>query len=152
MSGGKAIEFLAKRGNRLQFDLRPPMQRAKNCDFSFTGLQHIADKIIMQKEREEGMFLSSQVKEKCSLGCCLKIPVCLRHREGSGPVIGCRHRRCSAAHSCLPHCQEDTPCPSVLPAERLVTSEQRCPGRFLFSCLRIMYIYHCLFFFSQGFN
>lgn len=55
MSGGKAIEFLAKQGNRLQFDLRPPMQRAKNCDFSFTGLQHIADKIILQKEREEGI-------------------------------------------------------------------------------------------------
>ncbi|XP_054977783.1 tRNA N6-adenosine threonylcarbamoyltransferase, mitochondrial isoform X1 [Sorex araneus] len=65
MSGGKAIEHLAKQGNKLCFDIKPPMQRAKNCDFSFSGLQHVIDKIIMQKEREEGIekgqILSSAV-------------------------------------------------------------------------------------------
>ncbi|XP_027627366.1 probable tRNA N6-adenosine threonylcarbamoyltransferase, mitochondrial isoform X1 [Tupaia chinensis] len=55
MSGGKAIEHLALQGNRFHFDIKPPMQRAKNCDFSFSGLQHIIDKIIMQKEKEEGI-------------------------------------------------------------------------------------------------
>nr|XP_004660318.1 probable tRNA N6-adenosine threonylcarbamoyltransferase, mitochondrial isoform X1 [Jaculus jaculus] len=55
MSGGKAIEHLAKQGNRLCFDIKPPMQRAKNCDFSFSGLQHVVDKIIKQKEKEEGI-------------------------------------------------------------------------------------------------
>lgn len=55
MSGGKAIEYLAKQGNRLHFDIKPPMQRAKNCDFSFSGLQHIIDRIITQKEKEEGI-------------------------------------------------------------------------------------------------
>ncbi|XP_019317639.2 tRNA N6-adenosine threonylcarbamoyltransferase, mitochondrial isoform X1 [Panthera pardus] len=55
MSGGKAIEHLAKQGNKLHFDFKPPMQRAKNCDFSFTGLQHVIDKIITQKEKEEGI-------------------------------------------------------------------------------------------------
>ncbi|KAM6177632.1 tRNA N6-adenosine threonylcarbamoyltransferase, mitochondrial [Rhynchocyon petersi] len=55
MSGGKAIEHLAKQGNKLHFDLKPPMQRAKNCDFSFTGLQHVVERIIMQKEKEEGI-------------------------------------------------------------------------------------------------
>ncbi|XP_036175986.1 probable tRNA N6-adenosine threonylcarbamoyltransferase, mitochondrial isoform X5 [Myotis myotis] len=55
MSGGKAIEHLAKQGNRLRFDLTPPMHRAKNCDFSFTGLQHAVNKIITQKEKEEGV-------------------------------------------------------------------------------------------------
>ncbi|KAM4836119.1 tRNA N6-adenosine threonylcarbamoyltransferase, mitochondrial isoform 1-T2 [Thomomys bottae] len=55
MSGGKAIEHLAKQGNRFHFDISPPMQRAKNCDFSFSGLQHVLDKIIMQKEKEEGI-------------------------------------------------------------------------------------------------
>uniref|UniRef100_A0A8C6FJA8 N(6)-L-threonylcarbamoyladenine synthase n=1 Tax=Moschus moschiferus TaxID=68415 RepID=A0A8C6FJA8_MOSMO len=55
MSGGKAIEHLAKQGNRLHFDFQPPMQRAKNCDFSFSGLQHVIDKMIMQKEKEEGI-------------------------------------------------------------------------------------------------
>ncbi|XP_053454348.1 tRNA N6-adenosine threonylcarbamoyltransferase, mitochondrial isoform X3 [Nycticebus coucang] len=63
MSGGKAIEHLAKQGNRFHFDIQPPMQRAKNCDFSFSGLQHVINKIITQKEKEEdiekGQILSS---------------------------------------------------------------------------------------------
>ncbi|XP_060033565.1 tRNA N6-adenosine threonylcarbamoyltransferase, mitochondrial isoform X3 [Erinaceus europaeus] len=54
MSGGEALEHLAKQGNKLSFDLKPPMQRAKNCDFSFSGLQHVVDKLVMQKEKEEG--------------------------------------------------------------------------------------------------
>uniref|UniRef100_A0A8C6GF50 N(6)-L-threonylcarbamoyladenine synthase n=1 Tax=Mus spicilegus TaxID=10103 RepID=A0A8C6GF50_MUSSI len=55
MSGGKAIEHLAKDGNRFHFTINPPMQNAKNCDFSFTGLQHITDKLITHKEKEEGI-------------------------------------------------------------------------------------------------
>jgi N6-L-threonylcarbamoyladenine synthase len=59
MSGGKAIEHLAKQGNRFHFDISPPMQHAKNCDFSFSGLQHVIDKIITQKEKEEGIFFKN---------------------------------------------------------------------------------------------
>lgn len=55
MSGGKAIEHLAKEGNRFHFTINPPMQNAKNCDFSFTGLQHVTDKLITHKEKEEGI-------------------------------------------------------------------------------------------------
>ncbi|XP_004452595.1 tRNA N6-adenosine threonylcarbamoyltransferase, mitochondrial isoform X2 [Dasypus novemcinctus] len=55
MSGGKAIEHLAKQGNTLPLDFKAPMQRAKNCDFSFSGLQNIVGSIIMQKEKEEGI-------------------------------------------------------------------------------------------------
>lgn len=74
MSGGKAIEHLAKQGNKLHFDFKPPMQRAKNCDFSFSGLQHVIDKTIMQKEIEEGIFLISKVGQISNVGLCLKIP------------------------------------------------------------------------------
>lgn len=31
------------------------MQNAKNCNFSFTGLQHVIDKLIQRKEKEEGI-------------------------------------------------------------------------------------------------
>ncbi|XP_033086775.1 probable tRNA N6-adenosine threonylcarbamoyltransferase, mitochondrial isoform X1 [Trachypithecus francoisi] len=55
MSGGKAIEHLAKQGNRFHFDIKPPLHRAKNCDFSFTGLQQVINKRIMKKEKEEGI-------------------------------------------------------------------------------------------------
>lgn len=73
MSGGKAIEHLAKQGNKLHFDFKPPMQRAKNCDFSFTGLQHIIDKTILRKEKEEGIFLNSKIGQISNSGLCLKI-------------------------------------------------------------------------------
>ncbi|XP_037706102.1 probable tRNA N6-adenosine threonylcarbamoyltransferase, mitochondrial isoform X2 [Choloepus didactylus] len=55
MSGGKAIEHLAKQGNKLHLEIKPPMQHVKNCDFSFSGFQSITDRIIMQKEKEEGI-------------------------------------------------------------------------------------------------
>ncbi|XP_028621588.1 probable tRNA N6-adenosine threonylcarbamoyltransferase, mitochondrial isoform X2 [Grammomys surdaster] len=55
MSGGKAIEHLAKEGDRFHFTINPPMQNAKNCDFSFTGLQHVTNKLITHKEKEEGI-------------------------------------------------------------------------------------------------
>nr|CAC14666.1 putative sialoglycoprotease type 2 [Homo sapiens] len=73
MSGGKAIEHLAKQGNRFHFDIKPPLHHAKNCDFSFTGLQHVTDKIIMKKEKEEGIFLISKVEQINIPGLCLKI-------------------------------------------------------------------------------
>lgn len=74
MSGGKAIEHLSKQGNKLHFDFKPPMQRAKNCDFSFSGLQHVIDKTIMQKEKEEGIFLISKVGQISNTELYLKIP------------------------------------------------------------------------------
>lgn len=74
MSGGKAIEYLAKQGNKVHFDFIPPMQRAKNCDFSFSGLQNVIDKIILQKEKEEGIFPINKVGQISNPGLCLKIP------------------------------------------------------------------------------
>lgn len=74
MSGGKAIEHLAKQGNRFHFDIKPPLHRAKNCDFSFTGLQQVTNKRIMKKEKEEGIFLISKVEQINVPGLCLKMP------------------------------------------------------------------------------
>lgn len=124
MSGGKAIEHLAKQGNKLHFDFKPPMQRAKNCDFSFTGLQHVIDKIITQKEKEEGIFLICRVGKISNPGLCLKTPIRFcRDPEGANPVFGCTHCCCSTAHNSVPHCKKNTSCHSVLQAERFVISK-----------------------------
>lgn len=32
------------------------MQQYRNCDFSFSGLQSLVNKAILQKEKEEGTF------------------------------------------------------------------------------------------------
>ncbi|NXE45651.1 OSGP2 protein, partial [Casuarius casuarius] len=55
MAGGKAIEHLAQTGNRQQYKFRVPMQHYRNCHFSFSGLQNLVNKVIIQKEKEEGL-------------------------------------------------------------------------------------------------
>ncbi|XP_024053846.1 probable tRNA N6-adenosine threonylcarbamoyltransferase, mitochondrial isoform X1 [Terrapene carolina triunguis] len=65
MSGGKAIEHLAQQGNRLHYELRAPMRHHRNCNFSFSGLCFNATRIIMQKEKEEGIF-QSKIHTNCT--------------------------------------------------------------------------------------
>ncbi|XP_019378634.1 PREDICTED: probable tRNA N6-adenosine threonylcarbamoyltransferase, mitochondrial isoform X1 [Gavialis gangeticus] len=55
ITGGKAIEYLAQKGNRLNYNLKPLMKHHVNCNFSFSGLQTNVTKLIMQKEMEEGL-------------------------------------------------------------------------------------------------
>ncbi|XP_043931118.1 probable tRNA N6-adenosine threonylcarbamoyltransferase, mitochondrial [Protopterus annectens] len=55
MSGGQAIEHLAKEGNRLMFELKLPMSQNLDCNFSFAGLRNQVNQIISKKEKEEGI-------------------------------------------------------------------------------------------------
>ncbi|KFP19891.1 hypothetical protein Z169_07086, partial [Egretta garzetta] len=73
MAGGKAIEHLAQTGNRQQHSFRPPMQQYRNCDFSFSGLQNLVNKAIMQKEKEEG------IQEGEILSCVKDIAAAVQH-------------------------------------------------------------------------
>ncbi|XP_009888434.1 PREDICTED: probable tRNA N6-adenosine threonylcarbamoyltransferase, mitochondrial [Charadrius vociferus] len=73
MAGGKAIEHLAQTGNRQQHLFRLPMQQYRNCDFSFSGLQNLVNKAIMQKEKEEG------IQEGAILSCVKDIAAAVQH-------------------------------------------------------------------------
>ncbi|KFU99205.1 hypothetical protein N340_12128, partial [Tauraco erythrolophus] len=73
MSGGKAIEHLAQTGNRQQHTFRLPMQQYRNCDFSFSGLQNLVNKAIIQKEKEEG------IQEGEILSCVKDIAAAVQH-------------------------------------------------------------------------
>ncbi|KFW08816.1 hypothetical protein N326_07293, partial [Eurypyga helias] len=73
MVGGKAIEHLAQTGNWQQHTFRLPMQRYRNCDFSFTGLQNVVNKTIIQKEKEEG------IQEGEILSCVKDIAAAAQH-------------------------------------------------------------------------
>lgn len=55
LSGGQAIELLAKDGDRTKFRFRTPMGQTHNCCFSFAGLRNQVTMAIMKKEAEEGM-------------------------------------------------------------------------------------------------
>ncbi|KAM6348475.1 tRNA N6-adenosine threonylcarbamoyltransferase, mitochondrial isoform 2-T3 [Alca torda] len=73
MAGGKAIEHLAQTGNRQQHTFRLPMQQYRNCDFSFSGLQNLVNKVIIQKEKEEG------IQEGEILSCVKDIAAAAQH-------------------------------------------------------------------------
>ncbi|KAM9189105.1 tRNA N6-adenosine threonylcarbamoyltransferase, mitochondrial isoform 1-T3 [Mergus octosetaceus] len=73
MAGGKAIEHLAQTGNRQQYTFRLPMQQIRNCDFSFSGLQNLINKTIIQKEKEEG------IQEGELLSCVKDIAAAVQH-------------------------------------------------------------------------
>ncbi|KAF1613365.1 putative tRNA N6-adenosine threonylcarbamoyltransferase, mitochondrial, partial [Eudyptes chrysolophus] len=73
MAGGKAIEHLAQTGNRQQHTFRLPMQQYRNCDFSFSGLQNLVNKAVIQKEKEEG------IQEGEILSCVKDIAAAVQH-------------------------------------------------------------------------
>ncbi|KAM6466960.1 tRNA N6-adenosine threonylcarbamoyltransferase, mitochondrial isoform 1-T1 [Liasis olivaceus] len=55
MNGGRAIEILAQQGNILQYKFRIPMQRYRDCTFSFAGLQSEIVRTISKEEAAEGL-------------------------------------------------------------------------------------------------
>ncbi|XP_070331986.1 tRNA N6-adenosine threonylcarbamoyltransferase, mitochondrial isoform X2 [Odocoileus virginianus] len=93
MSGGKAIEHLAKQGNRMHFDFQPPMQRAKNCDFSFSGLQHVIDKMIMRKEKEEGIEQGQILSSAADIAAAVQHTVaCHIAKRTHRAILFCKQR------------------------------------------------------------
>ncbi|XP_027023725.2 probable tRNA N6-adenosine threonylcarbamoyltransferase, mitochondrial isoform X1 [Tachysurus fulvidraco] len=55
LSGGQAIEVLAKEGDRLRFGFKPPMGQNYDCNFSFAGIRNQVTMAIMKKEKLEGI-------------------------------------------------------------------------------------------------
>lgn len=61
LSGGQAIELLAKDGDGKRFNLRTPMGHLYDCCFSFAGLKTQIMRTIKKMETEEGMEVSLNV-------------------------------------------------------------------------------------------
>ncbi|KAM9486098.1 tRNA N6-adenosine threonylcarbamoyltransferase, mitochondrial [Clarias gariepinus] len=55
LSGGQAIELLAKDGDRLQFQFKSPMGQQYDCNFSFAGVRNQVTIAIDKKEKQEGI-------------------------------------------------------------------------------------------------
>lgn len=61
LSGGQAIELLAKDGDRKRFNLRTPMGQIYDCCFSFAGLKTQIMRTIKRMETEEGTEVSLMI-------------------------------------------------------------------------------------------
>ncbi|XP_058510804.1 tRNA N6-adenosine threonylcarbamoyltransferase, mitochondrial [Solea solea] len=73
LSGGQAIELLAKNGDKTKFPFRTPMGQTHDCCFSFAGLRTQVNMAIMKKEAEEG------VEEGTLLSCVGDIAAATQH-------------------------------------------------------------------------
>ncbi|XP_030066440.1 tRNA N6-adenosine threonylcarbamoyltransferase, mitochondrial [Microcaecilia unicolor] len=74
MSGGQAIEHLAQQGNSLHCEgFKLPMARYPDCNFSFSGLRNDVNRLILRKEKEEGL------QEGQLLSCAADIAATVQH-------------------------------------------------------------------------
>ncbi|XP_029559324.1 tRNA N6-adenosine threonylcarbamoyltransferase, mitochondrial [Salmo trutta] len=77
ISGGQAIELLARDGDRLKFLFKPPMGAHYDCNFSFAGLRNQVTMSIQKKEKEEG------VEQGTLLSCVNDIAAATQHTVAS---------------------------------------------------------------------
>lgn len=77
ISGGQAIELLARDGDRLKFLFKPPMGAHYDCNFSFAGLRNQVTMSIQKKEKEEG------VEQGTLLSCVNDIAAAMQHTVAS---------------------------------------------------------------------
>lgn len=73
LSGGQAIELLAKDGDRKRFYFRTPMGQTYDCCFSFAGLRNQVTNTIDKLEAEEG------VEKGTLLSCVNDIAAAAQH-------------------------------------------------------------------------
>ncbi|MBN3314512.1 OSGP2 protein, partial [Atractosteus spatula] len=77
LSGGQAIEHLAKQGDRLKFYLKSPMGQHLDCNFSFAGLRNQVTQVIIKKEEGEGVQMGQM------LSCANDIAAAVQHTVAS---------------------------------------------------------------------
>lgn len=73
LSGGQAIELLAKDGDRKRFFFKTPMGQMYDCCFSFAGLRNNITMTIMKEEEKEG------IKQGTLLSCVNDIAAATQH-------------------------------------------------------------------------
>uniref|UniRef100_A0A673AU94 N(6)-L-threonylcarbamoyladenine synthase n=1 Tax=Sphaeramia orbicularis TaxID=375764 RepID=A0A673AU94_9TELE len=77
LSGGQAIELLAKTGDRTRFPFRTPMGQTYDCCFSFAGLRNQITMTIRKQESDEG------IKQGTLLSCVNDIAAATQHTVAS---------------------------------------------------------------------
>ncbi|XP_033990113.1 probable tRNA N6-adenosine threonylcarbamoyltransferase, mitochondrial isoform X2 [Trematomus bernacchii] len=101
LSGGQALELLAKDGDRSRFPFRTPMGQTYDCCFSFTGLRNQVNMAIMKKEAEEG------IEQGTLLSCVKDIAAATQHTVAS--------HLAKRTHRAIVFCKENGMLPSSNP-------------------------------------
>nr|XP_015832562.2 tRNA N6-adenosine threonylcarbamoyltransferase, mitochondrial isoform X1 [Nothobranchius furzeri] len=122
LSGGQAIELLAKDGDRKRFYFTTPMGKTPDCCFSFAGLRNQITMTIKKKEAEEG------VGEGTLLSCVNDLAAAAQHTVAS--------HLAERTHRAILFCKAN----SLLPADNptLVVSGGVASNRYIRKVLAII--------------
>ncbi|XP_061697275.1 tRNA N6-adenosine threonylcarbamoyltransferase, mitochondrial [Syngnathoides biaculeatus] len=101
LSGGQAIELLAKDGDRMKFPFRTPMGQMYDCCFSFSGLRNQVNMTIEKKEAEEG------IEHGTLLSCVNDIAAATQH------TVACHLAK--RTHRAILFCKANGLLPSLTP-------------------------------------
>ncbi|XP_054643461.1 tRNA N6-adenosine threonylcarbamoyltransferase, mitochondrial isoform X1 [Dunckerocampus dactyliophorus] len=122
LSGGQAIELLAKDGDRTRFSFRTPMGQSYDCCFSFAGLRNQINMTIMKKEAEEGIECGTL------LSCVNDIAAATQH------TVACHLAK--RTHRAILFCKANGLLPSLCPT--LVLSGGVASNQYIRKALRII--------------
>ncbi|XP_061548879.1 tRNA N6-adenosine threonylcarbamoyltransferase, mitochondrial [Phycodurus eques] len=101
LSGGQAIELLAKDGDRMRFPFKTPMGQTYDCCFSFAGLRNQVNMTIEKKEAEEG------IERGTLLSCVNDIAAATQH------TVACHLAK--RTHRAILFCKANGLLPSLTP-------------------------------------
>ncbi|XP_072301401.1 tRNA N6-adenosine threonylcarbamoyltransferase, mitochondrial [Eucyclogobius newberryi] len=94
LSGGQAMEVLARTGDRARFKFTTPMGQTLDCNFSFAGLRNQVSMAIQKQEQEEG------VAPGTLLSCVNDLAASAQHtvaahlaKRTHRAVLFCKHNR-----------------------------------------------------------
>ncbi|KAM6466961.1 tRNA N6-adenosine threonylcarbamoyltransferase, mitochondrial isoform 2-T2 [Liasis olivaceus] len=144
MNGGRAIEILAQQGNILQYKFRIPMQRYRDCTFSFAGLQSEIVRTISKEEAAEGIC------PRVPNCVCILLHVCFENLcdgnscrpSGRATSLSSFGPCCSSpVYNDCPHCRANTPGHFLLQRERNHTPRKGNFGMALKSFLQAQVSY-----------
>ncbi|XP_048754245.2 tRNA N6-adenosine threonylcarbamoyltransferase, mitochondrial-like [Ostrea edulis] len=82
LSGGAAVELMARGGNPHKFPFSVPLVKEPSCNFSFSGLRSQAERIIEVEKNQEGISDSEVIRDVsdfcASLQHCVAFQICRR--------------------------------------------------------------------------
>ncbi|XP_061923689.1 tRNA N6-adenosine threonylcarbamoyltransferase, mitochondrial [Entelurus aequoreus] len=122
LSGGQAIELLAKDGDRMRFPFKTPMGQNYDCCFSFAGLRSQINMTIVKKEAEEG------IERGTLLSCVSDIAAATQH------TVACHLAK--RTHRAILFCKANGLLPSLCPT--LVVSGGVASNQYIRKALSII--------------
>uniref|UniRef100_A0AAV2JU06 N(6)-L-threonylcarbamoyladenine synthase n=1 Tax=Knipowitschia caucasica TaxID=637954 RepID=A0AAV2JU06_KNICA len=100
LSGGQALEVLARTGDRTRFRFRTPMGQSLDCNFSFAGFRNQVNMTIKKQELEEGVGPGALLSCVCDVAAAVQHTVAAHlSKRTHRAVLFCKLHRLLPDHN-----------------------------------------------------